>query len=118
MILDDAELNEMIASERKKMLDHYKTISEETVERLKLDDARGTLYRMIRDIETIAEVCVRHPVIVQSADSFRFAMIIKSAAQSLIIAESKSLADDVWDEPSGDFSLTDINDNTRPRADH
>jgi hypothetical protein len=118
MILDDAELNQMIASERKKMLDHYETISSETVERLKFDDARGTLYRMIRDVETIAEVCVRHPAIVQSADSFRYAMIIKSAAQALIIAENKSHSDDLWDEPSGDFSLTDINDNTRQRAGH
>lgn len=114
-MIDDTELNAVIAEEREKMRKHLATLPKSEVERLKYDDSRGQLYRMIRDIEAIAEVMVRHPAIVDTDASFRYAMIIKLATRQLLIAENKSDMDDLWDAPHGDFSKTDINDHLKNR---
>lgn len=84
MMLDDQELNAMIRAERQKMLYHFATLPKETTDRLKDDDARRLLYQMMRDMESIAEACIRHPAVVECEDSYRYAMIVRQATRSLI----------------------------------
>lgn len=97
MFRDHDEFNAVIDAEHAKMRDLLATASAETVDSLMLDDARGTLYGMIRDVEAIAQACVRHPAIVGSEDSFRYTMIILLASRSLLIAENKSYSDSLFE---------------------